>query len=802
MPVRPAGTGPLVRFTLFRAAAGEYLFLISLHHIVADGWSIGVLYGELSEGYAAVIDRREPALPELAIQYADYALWQRDQLSGDALSVLEAYWRQQLRGPLPVLEFPAVGQRPANYVGGPAGRRGFRIPDALAARLDALARRERVTPFMLYLAAFQLLLARYAGTEDIVVGSPIAGRGGAGRDLEALIGLFVNTLALRVDLSGDPTFVELLGRVREVTLGAFAHEALPFDRVVAVAKPDRDLSRTPIFQALFTMQNAVSTASTDGPRLHGLSVERIGTGSESAMFELRLTLAPDVAGYRASVEYDTALYTKDTIARFEQHYLTLLESAAAAPETEAAALPMLSEAERHTILVEWNDTTASYPEDATIHGLIEAQVRRRPEAVAVECLDNGVRTSLTYAELDRRANRVAWALRDAGVRPDDRVAICLGRSINMVVAILGVLKSGAAYLPLEAAYPDDRLEFTLQDAGARLLLTERTLSSRLARFAKGIVLLDLDQLVRDGARDDAPPNDVSPSNLAYVIYTSGSTGRPKGVMVEHRNVTRLLVNDRFQFTFDETDVWTVFHSFAFDFSVWELFGALIYGGRAIVVPRVVAQSPADFLALLEATGTTVLNQVPPAFYALMDEALIRRPTLALRYVIFGGEALKPTLLREWHNAWPSIRLINMFGITETTVHVTFKEIGDPEIAAGRSNIGRPIPTLTTYLLDAKLRPVPVGVAGEICVGGLGVTRGYLNHPELTADRFVPDTLGSGERLYRSGDLGRFLPDGEIEYLGRRDDQVKIRGVRIELGEIEAALLQQSGRHCGRGDGAQ
>lgn len=800
-------TGPLVRFTLFHVAAAEYLFLISLHHIVADGWSIGVLYGELSEGYAAAIERREPALPALAIQYADYVLWQRAQLTGDALSALEAYWQEQLRGPLPVLEFPAAWPRPANYAGGPAGRRGFRIPDALAARLDTLARREHVTPFMLYLAAFQLLLARYAGTEDIVVGSPVAGRGGAGRDLETLIGLFVNTLALRVDFSGDPTFIELLARVREVSLAGFAHEALPFDRVVAVAKPDRDLSRTPIFQALFTMQNAVSTASTDGPRLTGLAVERVGTKSESAMFELGLTLAPDGASYRASVEYDAGLFSGESLARFEQHYLTLLESAAAAPETKAAALPLLSEAERHKVLIEWNDTRAGYPEHATIHSLIDAQVRHRPDAVAVECFDNSVRTSLTYAELDRRANRVAWALHDAGVRLDDRVAICLGRSVNMVIAILGVLKSGGAYVPLDAAYPDERLEFMLRDAGARLLVTERVHSSRLARLAKDVVHIDLDQVVRGGARDDAPPSDVSPSNLAYVIYTSGSTGRPKGVMVEHRNVTRLLVNDRFPFTFGETDVWTVFHSFAFDFSVWELFGALAYGGRAIVVPRVVAQSPADFLALLEATGTTVLNQVPPAFYALMDEALIRRPTLALRYVIFGGEALKPTLLREWHIAWPSIRLINMFGITETTVHVTFKEIGDAEIGEGRSNIGRPIPTMTTYLLDAKLRPVPVGVAGEICVGGLGVTRGYLNRPELTADRFVPDTLGSGERLYRSGDLGRFLPDGEIEYLGRRDDQVKIRGVRIELGEIEAALLQQPGvtaaaaivRHDSRGE---
>ncbi|MEO7996797.1 MAG: amino acid adenylation domain-containing protein, partial [Gemmatimonadaceae bacterium] len=529
-------------------------------------------------------------------------------------------------------------------------------------------------------------------------------------------------------------------------------------------------------------------------KLAGTAATPIREAFGSTKFDFLLSAAERADGLRIAAEYRTDLFDAATIDRMLRHFSVLLQGALNSPDTPIANLPILTEQERHQTLVEWNDTDATYPHDATIHSLIEAQVRRRPDAIAIEFGDE----KLTYREIDRRANHVAWQLVDAGVAPDDRVALCLERAPDLIVCILGVLKAGAAYLPIDPTYPDDRIEFTVQDAGAKLMLVDTDNRARLEALTTTARILNAaDVQLAQGSLsatrgDSAPQVHITPDNMAYVIYTSGSTGRPKGVMVEHRNVTRLLHNDRNLFDFNENDVWTIFHSFAFDFSVWEMYGALMFGGRAVIVPRVIAQSPADFLKLLESSGTTVLNQVPSAFYGLMDQAVALKPNLKVRYVIFGGEALKPALLRPWRTTWPTSRLINMFGITETTVHVTYKEIGDAEIDAGLSNIGRPIPTLTAYILDHELQPVPVGVSGEICVGGLGVARGYLNRPELSAERFVRDPFRTNGRLYRSGDLGRLLPNGEIEYLGRLDHQVKLRGHRIELGEIEAALVQHDG----------
>ncbi len=775
-----------LRAALIRLSEEDHILLLISHHVSSDAWSGNILMRDLAALYEGYRDGRPYVLPPLDVQYADFAVWQRRTLTGERLESLLAYWRSRLEGAPTHLDLPTDRASPLapSFEG---AIRGTNVPLHVLDGLRSLSRAQNSSTFTVLLSTLYVLLMRYSGEEELVVATPIAGR--PYPELEGIVGFFTNTLLLRASLAGNPTFRELLERVRSVVLGAHEHQEMPLETLMRAKGPhDRPLANSP--------QVVLSTEDPDRQRLHipGTSSTPFAATLGGTKFDITIWSAERPTGLRVTAEFRTDLFDDETIDRMLRHFGVLLEAAVTMPDTRIGDLPIMDDDERQRVLYEWNDTEAGYPDHATIHGLIEEQVRRRPSDVAVECTENGERTTLTYAELDRRANRLASTLHALGVRADERVAICLDRGVSTAVAILGVLKAGGAYLPIDPAYPDDRIEYTLLDAGAAWMLTDERNHERLVGLTHAARLLMVDAAVRDGSSDAAPDVAVSPRHLAYVIYTSGSTGRPKGCMIEHRNVTRLLVNNRSLFDFNERDVWTVFHSFAFDFSVWELFGALVFGGRAVVVPRLVAQSPADFLALLQQSGTTILNQVPSAFQALLEEAVTGNPTLAVRYIIFGGEALKPALLRKWRQRWPKTRLINMFGITETTVHVTFKEIGDAEIAAGVSNIGRPIPTTTVYMLDQALRPVPIGLGGEICVGGLGVARGYLNRPDLTSERFVPDPFvmgqAAGARMYRSGDLGRRRANGEIEYIGRRDHQVKIRGHRIELGEIEAVLLQQ------------
>lgn len=775
-----------LRVALIQLDAGDHVLQLVSHHVVSDGWTGNVIMRDLSRFYEAFRNGTAPTLAVLPVQYADFAVWQRKQLAGQRLESLLEYWRQHLAGASAQLELPT--DRPRSSTPGFEGQSSvIMLPQHIAGQLHAFARNEGASSFMVLLTALYTLLARYTHEDEIIVGTPVAGR--QLPELENVVGYFANTLMLRVSLAGNPTFRNLLERVRATTLAAYDHQDIPLEALLDARNADG--------RPLVTLPSVMfSTEDPDRESLTLTSTEstRVGTAMGTTKFDLLLSSAERADGLRLAAEYRADLFDAATIDRMLRHFGVLLEAALAAPDTPIDELPILTQREEQQVLVEWNDTDAGYPQDATIHGLIEQQVQRRPDAIALEFNDGGTTVRISYRELDQRANRIAWALNDAGVQPDDRVALCLDRTPDMVAAILGVLKAGGAYLPIDPAYPDDRIEFTAQDAGARLMLVDEANHARFSALSTNAQVIKVAELLTSGdasRSDSAPVVHITPDNMAYVIYTSGSTGRPKGVMVEHRNVTRLLVNNRSLFDFNEQDVWTVFHSFAFDFSVWEMYGALVYGGRAVIVPRLVAQSPPDFLKLLESSGTTVLNQVPSAFYPLMEQAVARRPNLKVRYVIFGGEALKPALLRSWRDVWPATRLINMFGITETTVHVTFKEIGEAEIDAGLSNIGRPIPTLTTYILDRQLKLVPVGVTGEICVGGLGVARGYLNRPELSAERFVVNPFARGGRLYRSGDLGRLLPNGEIEYLGRRDHQVKLRGHRIELGEVEAALAQHA-----------
>ncbi|HEX7184605.1 MAG TPA: amino acid adenylation domain-containing protein [Thermoanaerobaculia bacterium] len=780
--------GPLLRLALLHLGAEEHELFLTLHHIAADGWSVDVLFRELSELYALFSCGRPALLAELPVQYADFAAWQRERLQGELLERLLAYWRRRLAGVPPVLEIPSDRPRPAVR----AWTGDLRTFD-LAAPAEVLrqaAGARGASPFMVLLAAFFALLHRTAGRADLVVGSPVAGRDRS--EVEGLIGLFVNTLVLRADLAGDPTFEEVLRRTREATLGAYDHQEMPFDKLVETLAPERDLSSTPLFQVLFALENIGRTPF----RLPGLDVAPREVWSGTVKFDLSFTVVETGEGFAAALVYDREIFDAATMARLAGHYEALLAGAAAGPHRRLSDLPLLTAAERQQLLCEWNETWSGDRGGATIQELFAEQAQSRPGAAAVVCEGE----CLSYLELNERANRLAHHLRSLGVGPEVAVGVCLNRSLAAVVAILGIVKAGGAYVPLDPAYPRERLAFMLEDAAAPVLVTASAHLGALPQVGAGVEVVVLD---RDRERIEARSaaeleSGAGPDHLAYVIYTSGSTGRPKGVMVTHANVTRLFAATRQRFGFDAGDVWTLFHSLAFDFSVWEMWGALLHGGRLVVVPYLVSRSPEDFLRLLIAEEVTVLNQTPSAFRQLVqaDHESGGSSLLSLRQVIFGGEALDPQSLAAWYERHPDRpRLVNMYGITETTVHVTFRPLGHEDAASSRSPIGRAIPDLSVHLLGPGGELVPAGVPGELCVGGAGLARGYLGRPDLTAQRFVPapgDGGGPGARLYRSGDLARRLPDGELEYLGRIDHQVKIRGFRIELGEIEAALSAHPG----------
>jgi amino acid adenylation domain-containing protein/FkbM family methyltransferase len=766
------------RAVLVRLADDDALLLIVVHHFVFDGASAGVLMSELASAYDALRHRRPIELAPLPIQLADFATWERQSLVDARLASSVAYWRAELDGAPSGIDLPTdFARTPGTF--GPGGRYASVLSAATRDAVRSLATKHEATTFMVLIAAYQALLYRYSGQADLVVGAAVSGRGRPGT--AGLVGFLTNALALRARFDDDPTFASFLAQARGTTLRALEHQDVPYEKVVRELRAGMPASEQTLFRVAYTHQDAAVSV----PRLGDALLEPLSADLGVAKFDLMMSARELPQGIEIVLEYRSDLFRAETIGRFVTHLETLIAAAAAAPETRVSRLPILTADERRLMLETWNATDANWPKDATLHDLFAEQARRRPDAIAVECGDE----RLTYAELDRRANQLAWVLRERGVGPDVLVAVCMEKSVDLVAVLFAILKAGGAYVPMDPAYPDDRLAFMLEDSESRVVVTDTALAPRLAALGATPLVADAVWAAAD-RRADAPPPSAHADNLCYVIYTSGSTGRPKGGLIEHRNVVRLLINDRLQFEFSDRDVWTVFHSFSFDFSVWEMYGALLYGGRAIVVPRQVAQAPSEFMALLAAKGVTILNQVPSAFYALVQEALARPAVpLALRYIIFGGEALQPTLLADWKARYPATTLVNMFGITETTVHVTFKVIGDAEIANGASNIGQPIPTLTTYVLDEHLQLVPTGVTGELCVGGAGVARGYLKRPELTAERFVPHPFRAGERLYRSGDLGRLRETGDIEYLGRRDAQVKLRGFRIELGEIEATLAK-------------
>ena len=766
---------PLMRASLLRLSDAEHLLLLTMHHIVSDAWSMSVLVREASALYEAFAQGRPSPLAPPPVQYADYAEWQRESLTGDVLEGQLRYWKEQLGGLRPVLELPTDRPRPESQDFSGAAL-SFRLTPEFSSALRAFCRREGATVYMTLLAAFQTLLQRMTGQDDLAVGAPIAGRNRA--ETEGVIGFFVNTLVLRARFAGDPTFRELLAQVKETTLGAYAQQDLPFERLVEELQPERDRGRNPLVQVVFALQNVPAT-SFDAP---GLVLRPEEVPSTTTRFDLELHVWDTPEGLRGDLVYSVALFERDTAARLLRYFQTLLRSIVADAGARLSELELLDESERRELLVVWNGPRRPYPREACVHELFEAQAERTPEAVALEYAGERV----SYRALNARANRLARRLRARGVGADARVGLCVERSIEMVVALLGILKAGAAYVPLDPAQPLARLLFMVEDTQARLILSVESLEGALPACGVPLVMLDADwrEIEAEPEGNLSPP--LAADGLAYVTYTSGSTGEPKGVAVTHRGVVRLVKENDYA-RFAEDEVFLQLAPLAFDASTFEIWGALLSGARLVLMPAG-QSSLAEIGAVVGARGVTTLWLTAGLFHLMVDEQL--EDLKSLRQLLAGGDVLSVTHARKFLDASGGrCALINGYGPTEGTTFTCCRRLEAGDLLGATVPIGRPIANTQVYILDQHQRPVPPGASGELYIGGDGLARGYLNRPALTAERFVPDSFGAepGARLYRTGDLARLRPDGNLAFLGRRDYQLKVRGFRIEPGEIEAAL---------------
>ncbi len=765
--------GPLARATLIRMGELDHAVSLTMHHIVTDGWSIGVAAHELAALYESFRTGQPSPLPPLAIQYADYAIWQRERLKGEVVDALVDYWKQRLTG-LPPLDLPT--DRPRLAVRTARGAtQFFRLSAALAGSIHALGRRAGTTPFMTLLAAFQTLLCRYSGQDDFAIGSPVANRNRA--ELEGLIGYFINMLVLRADLSGDPTFRALLDRVRAEALGAFEHQDLPLEQLVEALHPGRDLSRTPLFQVMFVFQNAeVPDVSRSDLTLNPLD---LGDGTGTAKFDLTLAMADDGPEMIGSFEYDTDLFDASTIERMIGHFLNLLEAVAIDPSRRISELPVLSADERQQVVETWNQTEVAVPAEARVHTLFEAQVEQTPGALAID--------GLTYHELNVRANRLAHHLRGLGVGPDVRVGLIVERSPEMAVGLLGVLKAGGAYVPLDPDYPRDRLACMLGDAGVAVLLTQRRLRGLVPETGAVVIELDTESFYVQPATN--PGVVVHPADAAYVIYTSGTTGMPRGVIVTHGGLANHAIAAANLFGLRPDDRVLQFASLSFDIAVEELFPTWSRGATVVLRGGDETLEPLRFTRWIAEHRITVLDLPTAYWHAWVTDLAARGEKLpdGLRLVVVGGERALTDVYATWRTiGGDGLRWINTYGPTEATVIATSHE---PDGVSNDLPIGRPIANTRVYVLDSHGEPVPIGVPGELCIGGAGVARGYLGRPGLTAERFVADPFSAvpGARLFRTGDRARWRVDGQLEFLGRLDAQVKIRGYRVEPGEVESAL---------------
>jgi len=770
---------PLMRASLLQLSNQKFILLLNLHHIAFDGWSWGIFRQELSVLYTALISAKPSPLAELPIQYADYAAWQRQWLQGEVLEGQLNYWKQQLSGELPVLELPIDYPRPPipTFTG---GKTSIKLSSELTLSLQELSQKSDVTLYMTLLAAFKILLSRYSGQSDILVGTPIANRQLS--EMEGLLGFFVNTLVLRTNLEDNPSFQELLGRVKETALGAYEHQDMPFEKLVEQLQPERDLSRNPLFQVMFALQN-VPERSWELPHL---AVTPLSVENFTAKFDLNLELWETETGLEGRWEYNTDLFKGETIERMSGNFLTLLEGIVATPEQKVGFLPLLTSKERHQLLVSWNDTFASYPENKCIHQLFEEQVERTPDAVGVVFESE----QITYQELNAKANQLAHYLQSLGVGPEILVGICVERSIEMVVGLLGILKAGGAYVPLDPDYPSDRIAYMIQDSKLSLLLTELKLIGLFSQNEIETICLDKASEFLLQKSDKNLVTRAGINNLAYVIYTSGSTGKPKGTMIVHKGLVNYLSWATKTYAVAEGSGAPVNSSLSFDATVTSLYSPLLVGKKVIILP-----SKNEIDALYEcwqSHPTFSLIKITPAHLEILNQLLSKQDAPGhTRAFVIGGEALLGKNVAFWRDNAPETRIINEYGPTETVVGCCTYQVKQQTSLTGAIPIGRPIANTQIYILDHHLQAVPIGVPGELHIGGAGLARGYLNRPELTSQKFIPNPFSQeeGSRLYQTGDKARYLPDGNIEFIGRIDNQVKIRGFRIELGEIEAILTQ-------------
>jgi syringomycin synthetase protein SyrE len=809
--------GPLIRGLLMKIKDNsKFLLVITVHHIIADRYSLEILAREILSYYEAFPGNKpSPQLEDSSFQYGDFSQWQR-AFSDHQIESLLFYWRWKLRGKLQALELPTDRPRAPIHIY-QSGWHPFAFAETLNDKINSFVGHNN---HLVLLAAFKTLLYHYSGQEEIVVGTGMRNRTQPGT--EGIIGPIANLVVLRSFLTRGTTFNELLSQLKKAVAEARKYQVMPFDRLVLELKPDVDMSRTALFDVLFQYEENPFQL----PEVGNLKINAIETNLGWGKYDLNLLIQRNEDRFSGVLVYNRDYHNESTISRLIGHFMVLLEEVLSAPHQKISQFNLLTVEEHQQLLIEWNQPQIDYPKGKTIHGIFREQAAVRPDAIAVQGQIVGAQgtvpvpmdhVSLTYKELNEKSNQLAYVLRQKGVAADTIVAMLMERSVEMIVAILGILKAGGAYLPIDPDYPQERIDFILKDSNARILLKKSEIrisksetnpndqnSNDQNKKSMPIVLdfehLDFEFVSSFGFR----ASDLLSSNLAYVIYTSGTTGQPKGCLITHKNVISLLKNKIQAFDFNENDVWTMFHQYNFDFSVWEMYGALLYGGKLIVIPRMVTRDPGQYLEILKREKVTVLNQTPSAFYRLsaaeMSQSGFR---LYIRYVIFGGEALNPAKLKQWKVKYPGTRLINMFGITETTIHVTYKEIGGKEIECGTGNIGRPVSTLTAYVVGRDFNLLPIGIPGELCVGGEGLARGYLNRPELTAKKFINKKFLRGVQggsfykksppgrrrpnLYKSGDLVKLLENGDMEYLGRIDHQVQIRGFRIELGEIENQL---------------
>ncbi len=774
-------TGPLFRAVLFQSGTSSHILQIIVHHIIMDGWSHGIFIREWRVLYEAALKGHGSPLSELPVQYVDFAHWQRQWLTSEALDKQYRYWKQQLADAPALLELPTDFPRPPiqSYQGASVS---FSLSDGLTAQLKQLSQQADTTLFMTLWSAFAIVLSRYSGHSgktDIVIGSPIANR--THRDIESLIGFFVNTLVLRLDLSDNPPFEKVLRQARQVALDAYAHQDIPFEHLVEALQPERNLSHAPFFQVMFVLQNA----PLPDLELPGLNLTILELESTISKFDLTLEVTETAAGLTCRLEYCTGLFERATIERLSGHLQTLLSGIVENPNLPIHELPLLTEAERQQF-VAWNDTAVDYPQDLCIHQLFEAQVEKTPEAVAVVCEDR----QLTYRELNARSNRLARYLQTLGVKPEVLVGICLERSLDMVIGLFGILKAGGAYLPLDPDYPAARLAFMLEDAQVPVLLTRSDLKEKLPEIQARMVCLDVEAEALSQLNPENLVAGVKPENLAYVIYTSGSTGKPKGTQIIHQGLTNYLSWSLEYYQVAKESGAPVHSPLGFDATITSLFLPLLAGQRIVLLS---ASYEADaILAAIQDFQNWSFIKLTPAHLEILNTLLPRQELSGkTRFLILGGEALFGSSLSLWRSSTPETRIINEYGPTETVVGCCIYEVDASTLGEGAVPIGRPIANTQLYILDNFLQRLPIGVLGELHIGGAGVARGYLNRPDLTAEKFIKNPFSDDpdSRLYKTGDLARYLPDGNIEYLGRLDNQVKIRGFRIELGEIEAALME-------------